>query len=204
MNQPAPNPNPPDTPAAPLSIEDEWSQLVAACDRLEDAALPPSVVATPDELHRRVGDDVRWWRPSWQDTMQHVGWRWVFLVPVLMLAALLLVPLRWMPWPLVLVEAKVLLFAGAIALTLAGYVFRRAARARTQPFCIFCGYNLTGLPDHYRCPECGRPFSWRVIAEYRRDPEWFIERYRALRRLPQADVRFDAGPGRRKRRRDGT
>ena len=54
-------------------------------------------------------------------------------------------------------------------ISLAGYGLRRAAQARREPFCIFCGYNLTGLPDHYRCPECGRPYTWQMIEEYRAD-----------------------------------
>jgi hypothetical protein len=34
------------------------------------------------------------------------------------------------------------------------------------PHCVKCGYNLTGLPDRGRCPECGNSFD-----AARREPE---------------------------------
>jgi len=137
----------------------------------------------------------------------HVGWRWVFLTPavglVLMGAAYVFYP-PFRPAILIL-GAKLLVFVVAVALSLAGYVIRRAANVRREPFCIHCGYNLTGLPDHYRCPECGRPYSWRVIAEYRRDPQWFIERWHAQHALPPPSAPFAARRSRRRgRTRDGT
>jgi hypothetical protein len=61
------------------------------------------------------------------------------------------------------------------------------------------------LPDGHNCPECGRPFKLSVIEEYRRDPNWFIKRHRSSKELPMADVPFDAGKVRSKRKsRDGT
>jgi len=106
---------------------------------------------------------------------------------------------------LLVVGVKMFVTTAAIAIALAGYVIRRAIQARKEPFCIFCGYNLTGLPDGHRCPECGRSISWAVIAEYRRDPQWFIERWKAHRELPPASEPFHAGVhARRKRARDGT
>jgi hypothetical protein len=189
--------------ATPDSLESEWTRLLADAGLAEAQDLPPAVLATPHEVHRTVGRDVAWWRPSWRDGWQFVGWRWVFLLPTVLLIVSLFPPFNRLLAPLLAVGLKLAVFMIAVALTLAGYVFRRAARARTEPFCIFCGYNLTGLPDHYRCPECGRPYTWRLIAEYRRDPQWFIERYRALRSLPPSDKPFTAGP-RRRRSRDGT
>ena len=185
------------------SLESEWTRLLSDAGFAEARDLPPAVVATPQEVHRTVGDDVRWWRPGWRDGYQFVGWRWIFLLPSVFLLVLLIPPLNRLALPLIAVQLKLAVLMVAVALTLAGYVFRRAARARTEPFCIFCGYSLTGLPDRYRCPECGRPYTWRLIAEYRRDPQWFIERYRALRALPPAASPFEAGERRRKSR-DGT
>ncbi len=189
----------------PESLEAEWLRLLEQSQRPLDEARPTAVLATPSQLSPTVHEDIRWWRPGWEDMRRYVGWRWVFLSPALLLLLCAIPAWRWPSVfnPFVLVGAKLAVFMGAVALTLAGYVVRRAARARREPFCIFCGYNLSGLPDHYRCPECGRPYTWRIIAEYRRDPEWFIERYRALRRLPPLAAPFDAGPVRR-RRRDGT
>jgi hypothetical protein len=215
-SQPVPLPD-------PQRLSDaEWRRLLAEAGLTEAGGLPPSIVASPNELTggrasekpgRETGHGpttaaeeahIRWWRPGWTDALRFVGWRWILLAPSALLLLLLWPGLRWLSPVLVILGAKLLLFTGAVAVALAGYVFRRAARARTEPFCMFCGYNLTGLPDHYRCPECGRPYTWRLIAEYRRDPAWFIERYRALRQLPVPDPPFAAGPGGARRRRDGT
>ncbi len=174
-------------------------------ERPLEEQIPPTVMATPSHVQEMPGQDVTWWRPSWSDTWRYVGYRWIFLLPAVGLIILAVPLLRWPTvfGALWFAELKLLVFAIAIALSLAGYVIRRAARARKEPFCIYCGYNLTGLPDDYRCPECGRPYTWRLIAEYRRDPQWFIERYRAHRQLPPAEKPFEAGPVRR-RSRDGT
>jgi hypothetical protein len=193
---------PPPT-APPDAREAEWLRLFAQASPDETGPLPPEVVATPGHVRPGPSGEITWWRPGWGDMWRHVGWRWVFLLPTLLFLLLLVPSLRRFHAAFLVLEVKLLVSMGAVALTLAGYVFRRAAKARREPFCIFCGYNLTGLPDNYRCPECGRPYTWRLIAEYRRDPQWFIERYRAQRRLPPADQPFAAGPVRR-RRRDGT
>ncbi len=175
-----------------------------------EAQVPPDIVATPADVQTRPDEPVTWWTPGWQDVVGHVGYRWIFLVPALGLLVLLAAAV-FMPAlgpALVIIGFKLLLFVGAVAITLAGYVIRRAVKARREPFCIHCGYNLTGLPDSYRCPECGRPYTWRLIAEYRRDPHWFIERYKAQQKLPPTGPpltvnRVTPSPG-RPRRRDGT
>lgn len=179
-------------------------------DRSLEVQLPPSVVATPSDLRVDPHERLAWWTPGWHDAVKHVGYRWVFLVPalglLLLLAAGVLVP--GLGVVLLVLEFKLFGAVAAIAVSLAGYVIRRAVKARQEPFCIHCGYNLTGLPDDYRCPECGRPYTWRLIAEYRRDPHWFVERYKAHQKLPPREAGFaagpPAGPGGRKRRRDGT
>jgi len=168
--------------------------------------LPPEVRATPSDLPA-TAEDVPWWRPSWADAARQVGWRWVLLTPAAVM--LLVLAAAWVYrglWQLFVVAGiHLVLPTAAIAISLAAYVLRVAVRARREPFCIHCGYNLTGLPDNYRCPECGRPYSWRVIDEYRRDPHWFVERWRAQRRLPPRPPAFVAGPRRSRRRsRNGT
>jgi hypothetical protein len=173
----------------------------------DEHVLPPQVVATPSHAVRESPDSIQWWRPSWGDVARSVGWRWILLTPAVGLV--LLYAASWyvfIPGGLLwLLEVKLAIFVASIAVSLAAYVARRAARARQEPFCIYCGYNLTGLPDNYRCPECGRPYTWRLIDEYRRDPHWFIERWRIQQNLPTALTPFEAGPVRRKRRaRDGT
>ena len=176
-------------------------------ERPLEEQLPRSVVASPGEVRAHPGDEnVTWWRPSWQEAAGQVGWRWVLLMPAvlmvgLLIAAAICIPLRPV---LLIIGAKMLLLSAAIAVSLAGWVMRRMARARKEPFCIHCGYNLTSLPDNYRCPECGRPYNWRVIEEYRRDPQWFIERWKKHHQLPSADMPFDAGPVVKRRSKDGT
>ncbi len=33
--------------------------------------------------------------------------------------------------------------------------FRKHVEAVELEVCVECGYDLVGLPDHHRCPECG-------------------------------------------------
>lgn len=190
---PSAAPLPPDVPDA------------AESRRPLEEQVPPPIFATPSLVQPKPGEEITWWRPTWRDTWRYVGWRWIFLIPAVGVVALAVPLIRWPSVfsPFFILEAKLFVFAAAIAFTLAGFVIRRAVRARKEPFCIYCGYNLTGLPDNYRCPECGRPYTWHLIAEYRRDPHWFIERYKAHQKLPRAVTPFDAGPVRR-RRPDGT
>jgi hypothetical protein len=193
--------HPPQSSANPSAESD------SAEDQPLEARLPPPIQATPADARVGEGGPISWWRPGWRDSLRYVGWRWLLLTPALGLVALyaaswyVFIPgtIMWM------LQAKLLIFVVAVAISLVGYVARRAIRARGEPFCIYCGYNLSGLPDDYRCPECGRPYSWRLIAEYRRDPHWFIERWKMHDDHPAAPVVFDAGAVPRKRRaRDGT
>jgi len=177
-----------------------------------EARQPPTIHATPADVRPSVDPDadpsaITWWKPSWLDAARHVGYRWVFLVP--MVALLLWFAYAILFWHVrgvfIVVGGKFFLFAGALAFALSAYVWQCAVQARKEPFCIHCGYDLSELPDNHRCPECGRPYTWRLIEEYRRDPEWFIERWKQHGRLPQSDAPIDAGPvTKRKRSRDGT
>lgn len=170
-----------------------------------EARVPEAMHASPSDLPHDA--PIRWWRPGWADVREFVGWRCWLLAPAVLFVLLFAGAIfnRGMRSVLLLLGAKVLVFSVACAVALAGYVMRRAARARREPFCIHCGYNLSGLPDHHRCPECGAAYSWKVIAEYRRDPQWFIERHAAARDLPAAPQPLEAGRiGRAPRSRDGT
>lgn len=178
-------------------------------DRPLEHSAPQPTYATPADVRPGPEPDaeIRWWRPGWRDVMRHVGWRWVLLTPAVAMLVIWLL-LRRSPFPTwfkVLIQGKVAIFVGAIALTLAAFTARRMVRARREPFCIFCGYDLSGLPDNYRCPECGRPYTWKLIAEYRKDPHWFVERWKAHQGETVKPAAFDAGSVARKRRaRDGT
>lgn len=175
-----------------------------AVPRLEEE-LPSEPLGTPTDIPVPPEDGMPWWRPGWRDIIPHIGYRWVFLLPAVLVVALFLA--SWI-FPglrslFFILGFKLLLIVIAIAVSLAGYFIRVATRVRTEPFCIHCGYNLTGLPDHYRCPECGRRYTWQAINEYRRDPQWFIERYYLQRKLPPPPAPFTTGKLRR-RSRDGT
>jgi len=172
-----------------------------------DAVLPPPIHATPGDVKPIPGEAITWWQPGWRDVRVFVGWRWVFLSPVIIVVLLAAGGVFWAPLrgPFFMLGAELLVLVIAVALSLAGYVIQRAVKARREPFCIYCGYNLTGLPDDYRCPECGRPYTWRLIAEYRKDSQWFITRWKLYGQQPPAQGVFPAGPTPRKRRsRDGT
>lgn len=184
-------------PEAPPAIESQ-SPL--------ESQVPPSVVATPSDVGAAPWEDVEWWQPTWADAVRYVGWRWVLLSPALLVLGLLGLGI-WRASYLQLFwagGAHLTVFMIAVAVSMAGYVIRKATRARRDPFCIHCGYNLSGLPDDHRCPECGRPYNFRLIDEYRRDPLWFKERWKLLHHLPASSAPFDAGKVRRKRSRDGT
>jgi hypothetical protein len=69
-----------------------------------------------------------------------------------------------------------------------GHAARTAVSMRKEPFCIHCGYELTSMPDHYRCPECGRPYTFAQINEYRHNPSWYIQRRKLASQGPATQV----------------
>jgi hypothetical protein len=167
--------------------------------------VPPENLASPGEME--WGDDVTWWRPGFAESMKHLGWRWLLLVPAIaLLIVLALIPFNPVLWQILFMGgAKLLVLVVALPFMLAGRALSQAVKARREPFCIHCGYGLTGLPDLHRCPECGRPYSFQMIDEYRRDPQWFIERWKQRHQVPIHDVPFAAGTARSKRKsKDGT
>lgn len=102
---------------------------------------------------------------------------------------------------------KLLIMLLCLPFVAAGYAMKLGVQARKEPFCIHCGYELSGLPDHHQCPECGVPYDFKAIDEYRRDPDWFIQRYKAQQTTRPEQSPFDTGaarPGQRRRSRDGT
>lgn len=139
----------------------------------------------------------RWYMPTMGERARLLGWRWLYFVP-----AVLLVPLALVLPFMVFLIWKLLVVAVALPMGALARSARHALRLRTEPFCIHCGYGLTGLPEGHRCPECGVAFSLFEMEEYRRDPHWFIRRRKLVKELPPRDPVFHAGPGRRSR--DGT
>jgi hypothetical protein len=170
-------------------------------------SLPPEVRASPADVTPGPGVEDMWWRPGWRDAIRHLTWEWVLVLPaagvIIFTIGLFLRP-QMFPW-LWWIGLKWALMALSLPVILLGDLMRRAAAARKEPFCIHCGYELTGLPEQGRCPECGSGYTRELIEEYRRDPAWFIQRYKARRLQPPRDMPFEAGPARAKRKsRDGT
>jgi hypothetical protein len=158
---------------------------------------------TPDPAEPRI----TWWRPGWQDVVGEISTARLMLISAaVVLLVLLAIGVGVLGWPIWFAGGlKLLGLLIAAAVSLIGCAIRRAVQARKEPFCIFCGYNLTGLPDGYRCPECGRAYTWAQIEEYRRDPQWFIERWNARQCLPAPDTKVEIRPDQpRRRSRDGT
>lgn len=172
---------------------------------LNDSAIPEAVTASPSQMPGDPVEEPPWWKPTLGDLLRQLGWRWIFLLPAALVFIAIVASFFIHDLGLFLViNFKLIFLAGGIAFGLAAKGLREAMRLRKDPFCIHCGYNLTGLPDGHRCPECGRPYSWAIIAEYRRDPLWFIQRWRERHKLPEVQAPFEAGAVRGPRRRDGT
>ncbi len=164
--------------------------------------LPGTAVGSPSGVDSGEGEEM-WYRPDWMETARLVGWRWISVLPIIGVGVAVImepaVAMRFM-----IVGWKVVAFLVALPMVMVGKAWKSALAGRKEPFCIHCGYGLTGLPDGHNCPECGRRFSLAVAEEYRRDPTWFIERYRMHKSAPVTVVPFEAGPVRRKKSRDGT
>lgn len=140
-----------------------------------------------------------WYLPGFAERLRLMGWRVIYFLPLVPLLLLMVfVPFLMVAW------WKLTVFAIALPVTAGMRAAHRAIKSRTEPFCIHCGYDLTGLPDGHRCPECGNTINHWEIDEYRRDPHWFIQRWRARQKLPAADTAFRAGPNARTSSNDGT
>lgn len=168
--------------------------------------VPLDSLASPAEVRPATGEVVRWYLPGWAETARLLGWRWVLFLPAaLLIGLLLLVPARPRLLQVLIPWWKLWVFAVTVPTVAAMNAAKHAIRARREPFCIHCGYGLTGLPAEHTCPECGSAYNARLIEEYRRDPHWFIRRYHAAKDLPRPDAPFAAGAVRgRRRSRDGT
>jgi hypothetical protein len=143
------------------------------------------------------------WKPSFGESFRYAGWR--LIASGLLLLVVMAVPIVLCVFGQVWILSfwKFIAVGVATPIVLAASAVRTAMQTRRAPFCIHCGYSLEGLPDHHSCPECGRPYSHHLIADYQRDPAWFVHRCKLRQSLPATHAPFEAGPSRR-RSRDGT
>jgi hypothetical protein len=168
------------------------------------AQLAPPTHGSPADMQLNPEVELRWYLPTWSERIRLMGWRNLLWLPTVLLI-LLFMSLPWM-WPgvlqLLLGWWQIWIALVALPLVAAAEATRHVLRLRRDPFCIHCGYSLTGLPEGHNCPECGQPFHFGVMEDYRRDPHWFIERFRRRNDIPQRGPTIVAGTPRP--RRDGT
>jgi hypothetical protein len=174
---------------------------------------PPPVVASAVDVPPPPPDAVRpdqatlgqtpWWRPGLADVLRVLGWRWAILLPALAVGIglplwAMVRPARWLWIPnavLLVGWGKVVIIAWAIVASLVAWGVRNVVRARRDPFCIHCGYSLTGLPEQGQCPECGRGYRPELIEEFKKDPHFFAHRHSVASRHPAEGAVFRAGAG---------
>lgn len=160
-----------------------------------DSRIPPSPVASPAQVTH--AGEPRWYLPTIGERIAMLRWRILWFLPAgAILLAVVFVPFAPFVFSLFVWWWKLLLIAIGLPLTHAMRLTARGIQLKTNPFCIHCGYDLTGLPDGHQCPECGATFHYAIIDEYRRDPHWFIKRHAMMKNLPAADEPFAAGPKR--------
>ncbi len=149
-------------------------------------ALPPSVLGSPSAL-ARLEANPPWWTPGPWHILRNLGWRFILLVPgVLFLigAVALCFGHPWMISTVMIFGGKAMFLAVGLAISGITFAIAKATQSRRDPFCIHCGYSTQGLESEGICPECGRPYSHAMCAEYCKNPRWFRQRWRLAGAAP--------------------
>lgn len=152
----------------------------------------PSDAVTPDFVTMFDGKDVPFWRPGAPDIARGIGWKWLIVLPAALfvvgapIGAIMFIS-RGRASEFAAHLIKLWVFALGVVITVVLGSVRRVVGNRKDDFCIHCGYSMTGLGDVGKCPECGRPFVRKVIAEYRKDPHFFAHRYGKLKSHPVSE-----------------
>jgi hypothetical protein len=168
--------------------------------------VPPNTPGLP--AHFAFDANAPFWRPSGIDLVRHLGWRNILFLPALGLIALVIAGFFEPSLYLLFFSylgIKITTLAIAVPIALSGWAIGSAVRGRKDPFCIHCGQCLLGLPAVHICPECGRPYDLQMVDDYRRNPQWFIQRWRMRSALPAPDMQVIVSPtAPRRKSRDGT
>jgi hypothetical protein len=143
-------------------------------------------LATLADIEPDGDGKIDWWKPGWGDVWKHLPWTygWAAVVLVVLVGAFFALMFIGYVRDLFWSGLDFWRMAGLLIAVLAAgstVAIKKVLGKRTGPFCIHCGYALDGLPDHYNCPECGRPYSFALIEDYRRDPAWFILRWKKFK-----------------------
>src|SRR6185436_14573032 len=79
-----------------------------------------------------------WWKPTWRDVAWRMGWRWLYVIPILLLLLVLIWALFARFWfiNVVFYGGKLWLWLGAGAVGAVVQAMRQATQARQEPFCI--------------------------------------------------------------------
>jgi hypothetical protein len=173
----------------------------AGGDGVERRNLPLAEIhASPMDV-AEYDPNAPFWTPDWKQRARLLGWRWLIVLGILLLVGAFLWMILFHGRAFMLSMGGVIFKLGGLAvagtISLLVWLRKSATQYRRDPFCIHCGYSMEGHNDGDRCPECGRPCSFAVSREYRRDPQWFVHRYKQRAVTPVASVGLDAGPNRR-------
>jgi hypothetical protein len=206
MDDIPPTPRPPTPSTQPGAISpartDDPGAIMGGLVPREVRASPVDMLAAPldalsPDFVTMFDGKTPWWRPGAKEVAKAIGWRWAILLPLIAVALGIPVAAMLMGrFSLQFLggEIKFMIMAIGASISIVLYAMKRAVNVRKDDFCIHCGYCVHGLGTSGQCPECGRHFNLAIIGEYKKDPHFFVDRWRALQDAPKGFA-FPAGDG---------